>query len=277
MHIVGTRWLAGRPCLIDHLGATLRPEGAFHWDVGARTCVGYVDDGWHPCPDRAPMAHDAQCLACFRGRGIPERALDMPGCIFEPRCKGVPEQCVCSFGGRRVPVPHAVYIAFYGGLPKVGMTQERRIRRRLMEQGADAWFVAQRCQDRQEARRTELQIAALHGIPEYRSQREVFPQWMRPVDWPRIEAAARQWMAELASRFDVGPELHRLDHGPPLPARPHRAAAVGEHAGTWVGARGPSWFYRTKAEAGRLAVGGAPVLAVRRADLLGRWIEDLAA
>lgn len=277
MHVIGTSWHDGTPWLRVADGDRLRdlpPEGAFDWTLEERTCTGYWsdDDGWawRPCPDRAPVGHDTQCLLCFRGRGDPARRDDNPACIFEPVCRDRPDDCRCSFGGRDEPVPHIVYLAMYGRLGKVGMTMERRVETRLREQGADAYVVLQRTPDRQTARATEQTIATLTGLPEWRRHDEILPQWSRPVDRAAIEAAATQWMADLETRFDVESTIHHLDHGAPLPATPRKAYPEARMAGEWMGARGPYWFCDV---AGPLDVGTPRILAIRRGDLTGRWID----
>lgn len=277
MHIVATQWDGAAPRLLARAGdqaARLVPVGDFAWRVGRRTCTGHWQDGWRPCPEDASVGPAGQCLACFRGRGDPQRITDMPECVFEPRCRGQPEACVCSFGGARGSVPHVVYMAFYGGLPKIGMTTAARVRTRLTEQGADAWFVVQACPDRQSARATETQIAVLYGVPEFRRHQEILMQATRPVDRQRIEAKAAQWMDDLGVRYDVDRRLHHVEHPlRPLPARPHRVPAPGEHAGTWLGAKGAYWFYRPLPDLERRLDVGAPVLAIKRQDLVGRWVE----
>ncbi len=275
MQIIGATWAEGRPGLTAAIHGELRDvqmDGPFRWHVGERTCTGYWDGTWRPCPDKTPTTHDWQCLPCFRGRGDPKRRDDMPQCIFEPVCQGAPERCVCSFGGVRRPEPHVVYCAFYGGLPKVGMTTQRRVHTRLLEQGADAYFIAQLCPDRQSARRTETTISKLYGIPEWRRYQELFPQLTRPIDRARIEAVAAQWQADLAERFDPQKIVHLKHPMPPLPGLPSRVHAPGDHVGRWLGGKGGHFFY--EGEAGFL---GSPIRALKRGELMGRWVSDDAA
>ncbi len=275
MHIIGTAWRDGVPWLrvaIDGTPRVLPPEGRFDWELGARTCIGYWDDSWRPCPDQAPVGHDRQCLLCFRGRGDPRRRDDQPECVFEPKCKDNRAACVCSFGGVREPVPHVVYLAFYGKLAKVGMTMERRVKTRLREQGADAYLVVTTLPDRAAARAEEQRIAALTGLPEWRRHDEVLPQWARAPDRAAIEAAAMQWGADLAGRYPVG-SIQHLQHAPPLPGVPRRVATEGRHRGEWVGARGGHLFYAVRQG---LDVGVPVIKALRRNDLIGRWVSAAA-
>jgi len=102
--------------------------GRFSWHFETpRICVGRVADARHiPCPLRAQVS-DGQCSVC--------NELEDPACVFEPRCAQDPDSCTCVSSFR--DVPHIVYLAWYGTLPKIGMTQEPRFLRRLQEQGAD--------------------------------------------------------------------------------------------------------------------------------------------
>ncbi len=269
MHILGARY---DPLALlvaeDGVQRTYTLEGHFAWQVGGSVCTGYWADGWHPCPDQAPVAE--QCLACFRGRGDPERRDDQPACIFEPRCKGDAARCVCSFGGVRRPVPHVVYLALYGGLPKVGMTMAGRVDTRLKEQGADAYFIIQETPDRATARKTEQQIAFMTGIPEWRRHQEILPQWTRPVDRERIRQVADHWHDELGTRYDVGTLVHIEHDLAPLQARPMRVDTEGRHRGTWIGGRGGYLFYEP--DVTPLGIGGA-VHAIKRGDLTGRVVQ----
>lgn len=171
--------------------------------------------------------------------------------------------------------PHVVYAAFYGVLPKVGMTSRARLRDRLREQGADAGFVIAECRDRAEARRTEKHLARLYRLPEWRRAGETLRQLTRPLEWDRIEARADDLRARLRGPYDPDPRTLRIDDIPldlPLPAPPQRVDVAGDHAGTWLGAKGNFLFYRT-ASSGPLDVGARPIHALRRQDLVGRVIR----
>lgn len=241
--------------------------GPFTWRIeGMRTCVGKLRGDTHvPCPTAAMVTQDAQCPSCS--------GLESPECVFEPRCQLDPSSCTCvaSFKG----VEHVVYAAFYGTLPKVGLTQAWRVERRLREQGADAYFTIQRGLDRATARMTERAISMLYRIPEHRSHREVLPQLARPVPWDLVERRAEEVRLRLESGYAVERALHRIADHPvhqPLPGTPRRVPTHGHHAGTWLGAKGNHVFYREAPRPGRLVVGSQPVASLKRSDLLGRHI-----
>jgi hypothetical protein len=209
------------------------------------------------------VAEESTCLPCS--------GLEAPDCVYEPRCQAAPETCRCPFG----PIPHVVYAAFYGILPKVGMTQAWRLDTRLREQGADAYFVVAQKPDRATARITERQVAFLYRIPEWRTPREVLPQLVRPVPWADVESRAEALRARLADRFGPGGATVRIEDHPvrqPLPGAPRRVQPYGPHAGTWLGSKGQNLFYAEAPRPGRLAVGAAPVAALKRSDLPGRTL-----
>jgi hypothetical protein len=244
-------------------------EGAFSFRAGpVRTCVGTFTEDWAhvPCPTAEPVWRHRQCKPCS--------GLDDPECVFEPRCRNDPASCSCvaSFKG----VPHVVYLAFHGTLPKVGLTQERRVGHRLREQGADAWFAIQACPDRGTARQVEMAVSYLYGYPEHRSHRETLPQLARPVPWSTIESRAAEARLRLESGYDVERTLHRIeDHAlvQPVGGVPRRVPIEGLHAGTWIGAKGTHLVYREAPREGRLHIGAPPLAALKRADLVGRKLE----
>lgn len=274
LHVVGQHELRGQPTLVAAApGGELVEvplEGVFQWRVdGLRTCVGKAREGSHvPCPEQRRVTQDAQCAAC--------NGLESPECVFEPRCQADPAACTCvaSFKG----VEHVVYAAFYGPLPKVGMTQAWRVRRRLREQGADAWFTIQGGLDRATARRTERAIAFLHHLPEHRSHREVLPLLARPVPWDLLERRADALRLRLEGHYPVERATHRIADHPvpqPLPGTPRRAPTHGAHAGTWLGAKGNHLFYSEAPRPGRLPLGAPPIVGLKRSDLLGRHVTVL--
>lgn len=243
-------------------------EGVFRWRLGpVRTCVGQFVGGTHVlCPTREPVSRHRQCTACS--------GLEDPECVFEPRCRSDPSSCTCvsTFKG----VPHVVYLAFHGTLPKVGLTTARRVEGRLREQGADAWFAVQACPDRGTARQTEMAVSFLYGYPEHRGHRETLPQLARPVPWSVIESRAAEARLRLEGSYEVERVLHRIEDHPirqPVGGVPHRVYCDGVHEGEWVGAKGNHLVYRDSARAGRLELGQAPLAAFKRSDLIGRRLD----
>jgi hypothetical protein len=272
LHVLAVRDRpAPRMVVASQDGGKLRSiplHGAFAFRVlPVRRCVGKVDEeGTHiPCPTGEPVSRHRQCNPCS--------GLDDPECVFEPRCRADPAACHCvtTFKG----VPHVVYLAFHGTLPKVGLTQAWRVEDRLREQGADAWFAVQPCQDRGTARQVEMAVSFLYGYPEHRSHLETLPQLARPVPWDVVARRADECRLRLEGSYDVERGLHRIEDHPiaqPVGGVPRRVPTEGLHAGTWLGAKGGHLIYREAPREGRLHVGSAPIAAVKRGDLVGRRI-----
>lgn len=272
-HIVGTGQGDGHAMLWVARDGHVRPmplQGEVALRIsGPRVCVGSWAEGRRvPCPAQAQVGDQSQCVPCS--------GLEHPECVFEPLCQADASACLCAATFRGVE--HLVYCAFYGTLPKVGMTQARRVERRLREQGADLYFVVSRGHDRAAARALERAIGHLYRIPEFRSHREVLPQLARPVPWEIVERRAQELRERLEARFATEPVLHRVTDYPvsqPLPSRPHRIPVHGAHRGTWLGGKGNHLFYAEAPRAGRLDLATSPVAAIKRADLVGHFVRPL--
>lgn len=273
MHILGIWAQGGRlqaQVTRDGELSSVPLHGEFAWRVGqVRRCVGRFDDLRHvPCPTSEPVVIHRQCLPCS--------GMEDTECIFEPRCQNDPAACTCLTTFKEVP--HSIYLAFHGTLPKVGLTTTRRLPYRLREQGADAYFVVQSCPDRPTARGIEKQVSYLYKIPEHRSHRETLPQLARPVPWEQIERRATDLRNRLATQYEVQPVLHCIrDHGlhQPLAGIPRRVPCEGVHRGTWLGHKGNHLVYQEAPRPDRLRPGGAPLVALKLDGLVGRHIERL--
>jgi hypothetical protein len=66
-----------------------------------------------------------------------------------------------------------------------------------------------------------------------------------------------------------------MDHPLPQPLGgvPRRVPTPGPHAGAWLGIKGNHLVYREAPRPGRLEMGAAPLAALKRSDLVGRWVE----
>lgn len=276
-HILDAYWEDGRFRILirenDHV-QDLPWDGPIRWHIeGPAVCVGRFEDGQHiPCPTQAETGRFDQCSAC--------NPLERPECIFEPRCKADTSQCVCPWAQQE----HVVYLAMHGHLPKVGMTKRKRVTQRLTEQGADAYVVLASANHRVEARRIEKQVAILHSagknrIPEYRTYQEILPQWAKPRDDGAILEALTQWMERLRPRYPDLEEPVLLEHPflpRPLPASPQFVQVHGDHKGRALGVKGNYLVYEASPQPGTLMVGLAKVHALRRHDLIGRFLDILS-
>lgn len=223
---------------------------AFHWDIG---------------PVEAPTVTPRYV---FEPRPVDRIAADLDAATTEDARRLLEEERqLCDR-------PHVVYVAFHGVLPKVGMTSEDRLMDRLREQGADAGFIVAHRTDRAGARDAEQAISFRYRIPQWRTHKEILPQWTRPVPHDRIAGRAEDLRQRLAPDYDAGP-LRRIDDHPlpVLPARPHRVNPEGTHAGTVIGAKGGHLVYEPKEDPRRLAVGHARIAALPLRELEGRPIQ----
>lgn len=220
----------------------LEPGTEFHWQVAQHQTERAVP-AWVFEPKRPTEGMDL--------RGAPPEAQ-----TWDPLCDEA----------------HSVYIAFFGTLPKVGLTLAARLEARLREQGADAGFSVATVADREKARALEKTLSRAYDLPEWRRAKDTLPRLARPLDRAVIEDRVAAWRRRLDG-FDTQP-LVWVEPVPlerPLPGRPGWINAPGSHAGRWLGALGNHLFY--EAEVGPLDVGTRPVRALRRQDLEGRWID----
>ena len=202
-----------------------------------RRCIGSFEDDYRPCPTRRTVGRFVQCRTCMGDWAEAQR------CVFEPQCAG--GSCEHrDFCGRR----HVVYLAAYGTLVKVGMTSAARLRRRGIEQGADAIVPVLMCQDRQEARRLEKEVSARFRLPQELRVTRIAAQWTHPPSRDVSENVLTNHRRRIASwRRIMGEEVLHLDGYPvsSYPRTPPTAAGTaGHHAGEVLGVKGRFMIYR---------------------------------
>lgn len=128
------------------------------FDMSTRYCTGWIDIEQrhvHPCPDHAVIGEKyEQCIACRNKTG------------FNPafyHAKTISQQQEAI--NRR---PHVVYLAYFApGLVKVGITQEARGIRRLLEQGARMALKLKTFPSALIARQYEERISGVAGVVEH--------------------------------------------------------------------------------------------------------------
>jgi hypothetical protein len=128
------------------------------------------------------------------------------------------------------------------------MTVKSRIRKRLIEQGADAFFVAGTFPTRKAARDQEKSISEKLRITDRPATRTVLESLKLPLKREQIEDGHR-WLSEaLESRASLKPgSLEFLDSYPleePLPETPRFVESWGMHTGQIVGIKGKFMIYR---------------------------------
>lgn len=237
-HVLGYGWYEFSPrleCLDIRTDRLLPDMGLEPVDlvVGrVRKCVGRFEGDAHiKCPDDASVTRFVQCASCAGESFIPHQE-----CIFEPRCDG--ELCDVEFCRRE----HVLYLAFYGDHAKIGMSSTRRVGRRLVEQGADAFAVIGSYPTRRRAREAEKEISTKLRIPQSYRQAQLLKDLVNPVDAGAIEAHLTRLREPLSRRFGLEPEeVSWLDSYPidlPLEAPPKLVETSGFHRGERVGIKG---------------------------------------
>jgi len=196
-----------------------------------KTCVGRWDDQgvYMPCPNQASVDRFVQCQGCSEKSFLPVQE-----CVFEPQCEG--ERCGIEFCRRE----HVLYIAFFDKKRKIGMSSTRRIERRLIEQGADAYSIIGKFPSRLRARNAEKAVSSKYGIPQAYRQEDLLDNLSRPVDVRGIEGRYDALVMTLGDEFDPEP-LRWLDEYPielPLRQAPKLKQSPGRHRGDYVGIKG---------------------------------------
>ncbi len=205
-----------------------------------KVCVGYFnDDGRHvPCPGRTPVSRFDQCPDCSSESFMPYQE-----CIFEPRCDG--ETCDLEFCRRE----HVLYVAFFDTKMKIGMSSTRRVDRRLVEQGADAFSVIGAFPSRRKAREAEKGISTRLRLPQFHRQEELLKSLSKPVNVGGIESRHRALVLTLGEMYGLRPEpLKFLDGYPielPLKQAPRLLYPWGRHSGAPIGIKGRWLIYES--------------------------------
>lgn len=197
-----------------------------------RTCVGYWDgDKYLRCPTQASVERFSQCPSCSGESFLPYQE-----CVFEPRCEG--EVCDLDFCRRE----HVLYVAFYDTHMKVGMSSTRRVEKRLIEQGADAFSIIGAFPNRKRAREAEKEISERLRIPQFHRQEVLLKALARRVDREGIEARMEGLSKSLLESHGLRPEPVRYLEGYPielpLAGVPELVESWGRHKGRLVGLKG---------------------------------------
>lgn len=231
VHVVSFNWKEFTPELkVFRDGEVSEPDlGYIDFNVSqGKWCVGSFDDGYTPCPHERRVSVFNQCEDCSSSF-IPRQE-----CIFEP---GPCDHCPGGFCREE----HVVYLAFHGVHPKVGMTLKRRLKQRIVEQGADAYAILGTYGDRVEARNNEIALGQELGIPQRVSSKETLKYMARKPDKHTVETKYRG----VKNRVPVG-KLHHVNDYPiprPLRSEPRLRATPGIHRGKQAGLKGRYLIY----------------------------------
>lgn len=262
LHVLDFHWDGFEP----HMGCRdLRSEEIAEFDLKdvrfavskKKTCVGYFDDDgkYLPCPKSTPVTKFEQCQECSAESFIPHQE-----CIFEPRCDG--EICDLEFCKRE----HVLYVAFYDTDMKIGMSSSRRVEKRLVEQGADAFSIIGSFPSRKKAREAEKNISAKLKIPQSHRQESLLRSLVRPVDVREIGSRHDVLKTTLGDTYGMTPErLQFLDSYPihlPLTQAPKLQESWGRHSGRFIGIKGRWLIYDSDG-----------IKAVNLSDLPSRFVS----
>lgn len=122
--------------------------------AGMKSCIGYYRDGRHfECPQKMAL-HSGWC--CNECRMNDDYFLCMQCTGAE--CINTKQRQECS------ELVYYIYLAAFGDLLKVGISLERRIMERLVEQGADMGALIALVKDGKDVRLIEQQICRELGI-----------------------------------------------------------------------------------------------------------------
>jgi len=247
VHVISSRWddFEHELQIYDASSIEVLDTKKIDFDVSQqKICVGSLEDGYHPCPEERSVERFRQCSGC-----APEEIPKLE-CIFEPQdC----EECEGGFCDET----HAVYLAFHGTLPKVGMTRKDRLRKRLIEQGADAYALLLTVEDRKEAREEEKRLSDRLDIAQKISSKKKLNRMARKLD----KDIVRRKYRGVKNRVAVG-VLSFLDDYPidlPLRAKPRLRPVPGRHEGETVGLKGEFLIYENNG-----------LQALKISDLVGR-------
>lgn len=226
--------------------------------VGSRkVCIGrFEGDDYLECPGKTPVTKFSQCGECAG-----EAFIEDQECIFDPKCDG--SKCDNEFCKRQ----HVLYLAFYDTMAKIGMSSTRRVERRLVEQGADAFAIIGTYPNRLAAREGEKEISLQFELPQWIKQQTILSRFSRPLDMEGVRTRYDDLRKSLAETRGLSVEpLRRLADYPlrlPLPVAPELQDTPGVHMGRLVGVKGKWLVYESNG-----------LKALNLSDLPGRFLAD---
>jgi hypothetical protein len=198
-------------------------------------CVGdFRKEEYKPCPNQSKVGRTSQCRVCSK------TLIEHQECIFEPRCHG--KECE----SRICREEHAVYLAFYGSSPKVGMTLRPRLRTRLIEQGADAYSLVNTLPDRLTAREFERGVSKQFNVPERIHPGRVLGMMKKELNEEMVREEYLAIKGKLKKNRNL--KIGRLEWLRDYPlevirSKPRKRDTPGRHKGSIVGLKGKYLIY----------------------------------
>lgn len=157
MQAIKYKWLMGRDAaepylIVQNNGETERLQllgNRLFMTIGEKTCIGYYHDGKSfACAQERVLEHGWSCNECKMNDDF---ALCMQ--CNGSECINMKQREECS------ELIYYIYLAAFSNILKVGISMERRIMERLVEQGADLGALIALVKDGKEVRLVEQQIA----------------------------------------------------------------------------------------------------------------------
>ena len=222
---------------------------------GQRKCIGYYkDQSYHPCIRSRTVTDFPQCFRCV-SHSIPRLR-----CIFEPACYG--DKCPDAICNQF----HQVYLAFFNTYPKIGMSSQKRLMLRVLEQGADAYSIVGTVPDRLSARLLEKSIVKILKLRDSYEPEEILKTMPQKIRYDVINEKYELISTSIKDRFELKcSKLIYLDKYPithPLRSTPKLKRTIGIHKGRFIGIKGKFLFYDSKG-----------LNAVRLDEMLGNYFH----
>ena len=175
-------------------GDVLGQELSLAFDFSAKYCTGWVDFDNHcsqVCPDGATVDEKYEnCLKCRNRTG------------FNPAFYHA--NSVSAQQEKINQQPHFVYLAYFApGVIKVGISQEKRGIRRLLEQGARLALKLETFTSALIARQYEAKIASLSGIMETVAASKKLGLIRRPLNTAAVEQALADTLMRIQQKLGL--------------------------------------------------------------------------
>lgn len=172
----------------------LGQELSFEFDLSQRFCTGWVDFEKHcsqVCPDHATVDDKYEnCLKCRNRTG------------FNPAFYNA--DSVSAQQEKINQTPHFLYVAYFApGVVKVGISQEARGLRRLLEQGARLALKLETFPSALIARQYEAKIAALDGILETVAASKKLGLVRQPLNTSAAEKTLAETLSYIQQKLGV--------------------------------------------------------------------------
>ena len=183
-------------------------DKAFSWtiDRSSRYCTGWVDiteHQAHTCPDLATVEGKyEQCIACRNKTGFNPA-------FYYAQTVSEQQQIINQ-------QPHFLYLAYFSPeIVKVGISQEARGARRLLEQGARLALKLETFPNAEIARQYEAKIATLDGIVEHVVTRKKLELLEKTFDDKLALTILSQFLDNISSDLNISfPDTQIIETSP---------------------------------------------------------------